>query len=146
MLAAATLIFCTNVRISDMLSSGILDLNNNCVHNCDVIILRFCFEKNTHGDIVKQVDRIIKSNKNYRTMIDSEGIGHIRIIRRINLKILIEVFQDLYLELKKDSSRKPQISIYVSRSISDEMSENVQYFHDFAVSCLDGTFDLIVIS
>ena len=36
-------------------------------------------------------------------MIDSEGVGHIRIIKRINLKALIEIFKDLYLELKKKS-------------------------------------------
>ena len=46
-------------------------------------------------------DRNLKQNKSYRTMIDSEGAGHIRIIRRINLKTLIEIFKELYLELKK---------------------------------------------
>ncbi|MCQ6963644.1 hypothetical protein [Methanolobus chelungpuianus] len=95
---------------------------------------------------MKEGDRIIKTNKNYRVMIDSDGVGHIRIIRRVNLKTLIEIFQSLYLELKKDQNRTPHISIYVSRSICDEMSENVQYFHDFVISCLDGTFDLIVIN
>jgi hypothetical protein len=79
-------------------------------------------------------------------MIDSDGEGHIRIIRRINLKTVIEIFKDLYLELKKDSGRKPHITIYVSRSIYEEMSDNMKYFHDFAVSCIDGTFDLIIIS
>lgn len=48
----------------------------------------------------------IKQNKSYRTMIDSEGAGgHIRIIRRINLKTLIEIFKELYLELKKDPEK-----------------------------------------
>jgi hypothetical protein len=79
-------------------------------------------------------------------MIDSEVAGHIRIIRRINLKTLIEVFKELYLELKKDSDKKPQITIYVSHSIYEEMSDNMKHFHEFAVSCMDGTFDLIIIS
>lgn len=79
-------------------------------------------------------------------MIDSAGVGHIRIIRRINLKILIEIFKDLYIELKKNSTKKPHIYIYVSRSIYEEMSGNVKHFHDLAVSCMDGTFDLIIIS
>ena len=91
-------------------------------------------------------DRNLKQNKSYRTMIDSEGTGHIRIIRRINLKTLIEIFKDLYLELKKDPGTKPHITIYVSRSIYEEMSDNMKHFHDFAVSCMDGTFDLIIIS
>lgn len=88
----------------------------------------------------------IKQNKSYRTMIDSEGAGHIRIIRRINLKTLIEIFKELYLELKKDPEIKPHITIYVSHSIYEEMSDNMKHFHEFAVSCMDGTFDLIVIS
>lgn len=79
-------------------------------------------------------------------MIDSEGIGHIRIIRRINLKTLIEVFKELYLELKKDPDRKPHMKIYIPHSIYEEMSDNMKHFHDFAVSCMDGTFELIVIS
>ncbi|MCC4771673.1 hypothetical protein FXV91_16330 [Methanosarcina sp. DH2] len=47
----------------------------------------------------------VKENKSYRIMIDSEGTGHIRIIRRINLKTLIEIFKDLYLELKPDPDK-----------------------------------------
>jgi hypothetical protein len=91
-------------------------------------------------------DLNLKQKKSYRTMIDSEGAGHIRIIRRINLKTLIEIFKDLYLELKKNPDRKPHITIYVSNSIYEEMSDNMKHFHDFAVSCMDGTFDLIVIT
>jgi hypothetical protein len=88
----------------------------------------------------------LKQNKSYRTMIDPEGTGHIRIIRRINLKTLIEVFKDLYLELKKNPGKKPHITIYVSRSIYEEMSDNMKHFHDFTASCMDGTFDLIIVS
>jgi len=88
----------------------------------------------------------VKENKSYRIMIDSEGTGHIRIIRRINLKTLIEIFKDLYLELKINPDKKPHIIIYVSRSVYGEMSDNMKHFHGFAVSCVDGTFDLTVIS
>ena len=91
-------------------------------------------------------DRNLKQNKSYRTMIDSEGAGHIRIIRRINLKTLIKIFKELYLELKKNPDKDPYICIYVSRSIYEEMSDNMKHFHEFAVSCMDGEFDLIVIS
>lgn len=91
-------------------------------------------------------DQNLKQNKSYRTMIDSEGVGHIRIIRRINLKTLIEVFKGLYLELKKNPEKKPHIIIYVSNSIYEEMSDNMKYFHEFAVSCMDGVFDLIIIN
>jgi hypothetical protein len=91
-------------------------------------------------------ERNLKQNKSYRVMIDSEGTGHIRIIRRINLKTLIGIFKELYLELKKDPEKKPYIKTYISHSIYEEMSDNMKHFHDFAVSCMDGTFELIVIS
>ncbi len=91
-------------------------------------------------------DRNLKQNKSYRIMIDSEGAGHIRIIRRINLKTLIEIFRELYLELKKNPDKRPHITIYVSNSIYEEMSDNMKHFHEFAVSCMDGTFDLTIIS
>jgi hypothetical protein len=78
-------------------------------------------------------------------MIYSEGVGHIRIIKRINLKVRIEIFKDLYLELKKNPGKKPHIAIYVSRSIYEEMSDNMKNFHDFTVSCMEGAFDLIII-
>jgi hypothetical protein len=45
-------------------------------------------------------------------MIDLEGVGHIRIIKRINLKALIEIFKDLYIELKKILV-KNRISLYM---------------------------------
>jgi hypothetical protein len=95
---------------------------------------------------MESTDLNLKQNKSFRTMIDSEGAGHIRIIRRINLKTLIEVFKELYLELKKNSEKEPHITIYISRSIYEEMSDNMKHFHEFAVSCMDGTFDLHIIS
>jgi hypothetical protein len=79
-------------------------------------------------------------------MTDSEGVGHIRIIKRINLKALIEIFKDFYLELKKNPGKKPHIAIYVSCSIYEEMSDNMKHFHDFIVSCMDGTFDLFIVN
>jgi len=91
-------------------------------------------------------DQNLKESKNYRIMIDSEGIGHIRILRRINLRTLIEIFKDLYMELKKNPEKSPHMRIYVSPSIYEEMSDNMKYFHEFAVSCMDGTFELIIIS
>jgi hypothetical protein len=90
--------------------------------------------------------RNVEQNKNYRIMVDQEGTGHIRILRRINLRTLMEIFKDLYLELKTNSEKKPHMIIYVSPSIYDEMSDNMKHFHDFAVSCMDGTFELVVIS
>ncbi|MCK9305935.1 MAG: hypothetical protein PHT97_08400 [Methanoculleus sp.] len=77
-------------------------------------------------------------------MIDSEGTGHIRIIRRVNFRTVLVIFRDLYLELKK-SAEKPHIIVYVSPSLSSEMSENMKDFLDFTVACMEGRFELAII-
>lgn len=81
----------------------------------------------------------------YRVLIDPGGIGHIRIIRRVNFRTLLRVFREVYLELKKNSDKCPHIIIYLSRSLSTEMSENVKDFLDFSIACMDGTFELIIV-
>jgi len=88
---------------------------------------------------------IFRKTQNYRVLIDSEGVGHIRIIKRVNFRTILVVFKDLYLELKKNEVYSPHIIIYVSQSLCDEMSENMHGFLDFAVSCMDGTFEIRVI-
>ncbi|MDD1693174.1 MAG: hypothetical protein LUQ71_00465 [Methanoregula sp.] len=81
----------------------------------------------------------------YRVLIDPEGVAHIRIIRRINFRTILQVFREVYLELRKNPGSKPHIIIYLSRSLSSEMSENLKDFLDFAVSCMDGTFELTIV-
>jgi hypothetical protein len=51
----------------------------------------------------------VEQNKNYRIMVDSEGTGHVRILRHINLRTLMEIFKDLYLELKSNSEKPHMI-------------------------------------
>lgn len=82
---------------------------------------------------------------NYRVLIDRDGTGHIRIIRRVNFRTILKVFREVYLEQRKRPDLQPHITIYLSRSLSSEMSENLKDFLDFAVSCMDGTFELIII-
>ena len=79
-------------------------------------------------------------------MIDLEGVGHIRIIKRINLKNLIEIFKDLYLKLKKILA-KNRISLYKYpvRSMK-KMLDSMKHFHDFTALCMYGIFDLIIIN
>lgn len=80
----------------------------------------------------------------YRILIDTEGTGHIRIIRRVNFRTLLHVFRDVYLEVKKNSAR-PHIIIYLSNSLNAEMSENLRDFLDFVVSCLEGSFEIRIV-
>lgn len=91
------------------------------------------------------VDPCFRKTSNYRVLIDPEGIGHIRIIRRVNFRTILLLFKELYLELRKNSSAKPHIIIYLSRSLSTEMSDNMRDFLDFVKSCLDGSFELRVV-
>ncbi len=79
---------------------------------------------------------------NYRVLIDPEGVGHIRIVRRINIRTFILVFWDVYRELEKNPDRKPQIIIYLSRSLSVEMSETLRIFLDFSIDTTGGIFEL----
>ena len=81
----------------------------------------------------------------YRIMIDPDGVGHIRIIKRMNFRTVLTLFKELYLELRKSGGRRPHIIIHVSRSLCDEMSENLKAFLMFCSTCLDGTFELSVV-
>lgn len=81
----------------------------------------------------------------YRIMIDPDGVGHIRIIKRMNFRTVLTLFKELYLELRKSGSHRPHIIIHVSRSLCDELSENLREFLLFCSTCLDGTFELSVV-
>lgn len=89
-------------------------------------------------------ERFFRKTATYRVLIDSDGIGHIRIVRRVNFRTVLIIFKDLYLELKTNAER-PHIILYVSPSLSREMSENMKYFLDFAVACVDGSFELMTV-
>lgn len=86
-----------------------------------------------------------RKTSSYRVLIDPEGTGHIRIIRRVNFRTILSVFREVYLELRKNPDKKPHIIIYLSRSLSTEMSENLRDFLDFSIACMDGTFELIIV-
>jgi len=81
----------------------------------------------------------------YRIMIDPDGVGHIRIVKRMNFRTVLTLFKELYLELRKSGSKKPYIIIHISRSLSEEMSENLREFLTFCTTCLEGTFELSVV-
>jgi hypothetical protein len=118
------------------------------IHNCEYSDRRR-FERAGDQTKIRQQDMqsgnpFFRKTPSYRVLIDSEGTGHIRIIRRVNFRTVLVIFRDLYLELKKDSER-PHIIVYVSPSLSSEMSENMRDFLDFAVACMEGRFELTIL-
>ncbi len=96
-------------------------------------------------DIIMKKDPLFLKTASYRVLIDDESVGHIRITKRVNFRTVLQVFREVYLELRKTSDSKPRIVIYLSRSLADEMSDNLKDFLDFAVSCMDGTFELAIV-
>jgi hypothetical protein len=86
-----------------------------------------------------------RKNGNYRVWVDEEGIGRIRILKRINFKTLVNLFEELHGEIKKKNSENPgkvHIVFYISRSLYNEMSVNAKEFLGFASSCMGVKFEL----
>lgn len=94
---------------------------------------------------MESADPCFRKTRNYRVLIDPEGTGHIRIIQRVNFRTILLVFKEVYLELKKNSTAKPHIIIYLSRSLSTDMSDKMRDFLDFVSSCLEGSFELRIV-
>jgi len=81
----------------------------------------------------------------YRALIDNQGNGQIRIVRRTNLRTLIHVFRDLYLALVAEGRERPAITLYLSRSLCDESSEGFEAFLGFCRDCLGVEVALVVV-
>jgi hypothetical protein len=96
-------------------------------------------------DIIMKKDPLFLKTASYRVLIDDDGVGHIRITKRVNFRTILQLFREVYLELRKRSDTRPRVVIYLSPSLSDEMSDNLKDFLDFAVSCMDGTFELAIV-
>ena len=78
-------------------------------------------------------------------MIDPEGTGQIRIIRRVNLRTIVLVVKELFRELRKNPDKVPHSIIHLSQSLSHDMSDNLKSFPDFSLACMEGTFELRIV-
>lgn len=89
----------------------------------------------------------IRKSSNYRIYVDETGVGHVRILKRINFKILISLFEEIHGEIKKrvENNGKIHINFYISRSLYDEMSTNAKEFLEFCQSCMGIKFELVLI-
>lgn len=90
----------------------------------------------------------VRKTNNFRIWVDEEGVGQIRILKRINFTTLVAIFEELHGEIKKRISSNPgkiHIIFYISRSLYDEMSVNAKEFLGFCQSCMGIKFDLVLI-
>jgi hypothetical protein len=93
-------------------------------------------------------DVFIRKTANYRIWVDETMIGRIRILKRINFKTLVAIFEELHGEIRKRLAGNPgkiHIVFYISKSLYEEMSVNAKEFLGFCQSCMGITFDLVLI-
>ncbi len=93
-------------------------------------------------------DVLIRKTANYRIWVDETGVGRIRVLKRINFKILVSLFEELHGEIKKRIAGNPgnvHIVFYISKSLYDEMSINAKEFLEFCQSCMGIKFELVLI-
>ena len=90
----------------------------------------------------------VRKTASFRIWVDEEGVGQIRILKRINFTTLVAIFEELHGEIKKRISGNPgkvHIIFYISKSLYDEMSVNAKEFLGFCQSCMGITFELVLI-
>jgi len=75
-------------------------------------------------------------------------VGRIRVLKRINFKTLVALFEELHGEIKKriaGNSGKVHIVFYISKSLYNDMSINAKEFLGFCQSCMGIKFELVLI-
>ncbi|MDP3104800.1 MAG: hypothetical protein Q8M95_09355 [Candidatus Methanoperedens sp.] len=97
---------------------------------------------------MNESDVFIRKTPNYRIWVDETIIGRIRILKRINFKTLVVIFEELHGEIRKRLAGNPgkiHIVFYISKSLYEEMSVNAKEFLGFCQSCMGITFELVLI-
>lgn len=92
-------------------------------------------------------DVFVRKSSNYRIWVDEAGVGRIRVLKRINFKTLVSLFEELHSEIKKRIAGNPgkvHIIFYISKSLYDEMSVNAKEFLGFCQSCMGIKFELVL--
>lgn len=96
---------------------------------------------------MNQSDVFVRKTASYRICIDDTGAGNIRVLKRINFKTLVALFEELHGEIRKRASGNPgkiHIIFYISRSLYEEMSVNAKEFLGFCQSCMGIKFELVL--
>ena len=97
---------------------------------------------------MNDMDVFVRKSANYRIWVDETGVGRIRILKRINFKTFVAIFEELHGEIKKKLAGNPgkvHIVCYISKSLYDEMSVTAKEFLEFCQSCMGITFELSLI-
>ncbi len=97
---------------------------------------------------MNESDAFVRKSANYRIWVDETGVGRIRVLKRINFKTLVALFEELHGEIKKRISGNPgkvHIIFYISKSLYEEMSVNAKEFLGFCQSCMGIKFELVLI-
>ena len=97
---------------------------------------------------MNESDAFVRKTGNYRIWVDETMIGRIRILKRINFKTLVVIFEELHGEIRKRLAGNPgkiHIVFYISKSLYEEMSVNAKEFLGFCQSCMGITFELVLI-
>ena len=94
---------------------------------------------------MNDMDVFVRKSANYRIWVDETGVGRIRILKRINFKTFVAIFEELHGEIKKRHAGKVHIVCYISKSLYNEMSVNAKEFLGFCQSCMGIKFELALI-
>ena len=97
---------------------------------------------------MNDMDVFVRKSVNYRIWVDETGVGRIRILKRINFKTFVAIFEELHGEIRKRLAGNPgkiHIVFYISKSLYEEMSVNAKEFLGFCQSCMGITFELALI-
>ena len=97
---------------------------------------------------MNESDAFVWKSANYRIWVDETGVGRIRILKRINFKTFVAIFEELHGEIRKRLAGNPgkvHIVFYISKSLYDEMSVNAKEFLGFCQSCMGIKFELVLI-
>ncbi len=82
---------------------------------------------------------------NYRAWVDGTGTCSIRILKRVNFKVLVRLFKEILAETKKVNPGKARIVFYIAPSINDEISDNAKDFLEFCRECLEVDFEIVIL-
>ncbi len=91
---------------------------------------------------------LVRKTSNYRIWLDETSVRRILILKRLNFKTLVALFEELHGEIRKKLAGNPgkiHIVFYISKSHYDEMSVNAKEFLGFCQSCMGITFELVLI-
>ncbi|HWQ18836.1 MAG TPA: hypothetical protein VN455_03600 [Methanotrichaceae archaeon] len=86
-----------------------------------------------------------RESEYYRALVDGTGTGSIRLLKRVNFKILVRLFKEMLAETRKVNPEKARIVFYISPSLNEEMSDNSKEFLEFCRDCIGVDFEMIIL-